>query len=118
MDMRRRQHRRRARAPGVAIVIGIRFDGAGENFFADDVDAEILAGDILLELGGAPADISEARFMRFGKARDDRAHAADRFVDDFAMPRAEFRYRRRASGDDGFGRRKPKSPYQRQLIRF
>ena len=66
----------------IAVVVGARGNFGGKDFVADDMDAIVRAGDILLELGRAPANVIEPLGASRRELGDDAAHPADRFVDD------------------------------------
>jgi hypothetical protein len=48
---------------GISVVIRFRRDFAGEHVMPHDVNAVIMAGDILLELGRTPYQVREAMCM-------------------------------------------------------
>jgi hypothetical protein len=70
----------------VTIVRREGVDCSRENMRANRVDAHIGALDKRLELGWTPADLIEALQVIFFQRLDDRAYAADRFVDHAFMP--------------------------------
>lgn len=65
------------RAPGVAVVVRVGCDLAGEDLTADDVDAVIRPFNLSLELCRAPSYVFEPRQALRRKARNDAADTAD-----------------------------------------
>ena len=88
----------RALTSSVAVVVGTALDARGEHVVADHVHANVVAGDVLLQLGRTGDDIVEAIGVARGEPRHDAAHRAHGFVDDGAVAMPEL------AGGVGVGR--------------
>src|SRR5262249_6583609 len=88
---------------GVTVIVGGTLDARAEHLIADDVGTIVNAGDVRLELGGAPAHVCQPLTVVIAQTGDDTPDAAYRLVDDAAVALAEFLYGIRVGGNERLG---------------
>ena len=76
----------------------------------------VIARDVLLELRRTPAQPRQAFVVRGRQPGNDAAHAADRLVDDAAVPVLEPADCRCVGGDDGLGHREAVGTNEARLV--